>query len=74
MTLMAQEAEAKYWQERFQDLLSRLNTSIEGCHRIYGIDPMTKYMLDRLVELRDGLGLGEGEEWKRKVKPEGDAP
>ena len=62
----AEDEETRYWRERSETLMGKLNQAVADCRARFGDDPMSIMFIEELLKIRTLFGLDEGEEWKRK--------
>ena len=49
----AEDAETKYWREKFEQLMCSLNGALETCQMLHGDDPMRIGFERSMIELRE---------------------
>lgn len=47
--------EASMWRERYETLMSSLNTALSECRVLHGDDPMRIFMEQRLLKIREEM-------------------
>ena len=47
--------EAKYWEERYKELVGDLNTKISKLEKQHGFNPINQIFIDELIEIRRKL-------------------
>jgi len=48
----AEDAEARYWREKFEQLMCSLNGALETCQMLHGDDPMRISFERSIIEIR----------------------